>query len=70
MIDEAQAKRRFAVLNAMRLGGLALVMFGLAITRGVIDLPRELGMGIAVIGMLDFFLLPRLLSKRWRTEEK
>lgn len=70
MIDEAQAKRRFAVLNAMRLGGLALVMFGLAITQGVIDLPRELGMGIAVIGLLDFFLLPRLLSKRWRTEEK
>lgn len=70
MTDEGLAKRRFAVLNLVRLGGLALVMFGLAITQGVIDLPRELGMGIAVIGMLDFFLLPRLLSKRWRTEEK
>ncbi|OGS51871.1 MAG: hypothetical protein A3J40_05745 [Erythrobacter sp. RIFCSPHIGHO2_12_FULL_63_10] len=70
MIDEALAKRRFAVLNVMRLGGLALVMFGLAITQGVIDLPRELGMAIVVIGMVDFFVLPRLLSKRWRSEEK
>ena len=70
MIDEGLAKRRFAVLNVMRLGGLALVMFGLAITQGVIDLPRELGMAIVVIGMVDFFVLPRLLSKRWRSEEK
>lgn len=70
MIDENLAKRRFAVLNVMRLGGLALVMSGLAISQGVIDLPKELGMAIAAIGLLDFFFLPRLIARRWSETEK
>lgn len=70
MTDEGLAKRRFAVLNAVRLGGLALVLFGLAVTQGAIDLPKELGMVFAVFGMLDFFFAPRLLARRWRETEK
>lgn len=70
MIDENLARRRFAVLNVIRLGGLALVMFGLAITQGVIDLPRKLGIVLALVGMFDFFFVPRLFAKRWHESEK
>lgn len=70
MIDENLARRRFAVLNVIRLGGLALVMFGLAITQGVIDLPRELGIVLTLVGMFDFFFVPRLFAKRWHESEK
>lgn len=70
MIDENLARRRFAVLNVIRLGGLALVMFGLAITQGVIDLPRELGIALALIGLFDFFFVPRLFARRWHKSEK
>lgn len=70
MIDENLARRRFAVLNVIRLGGLALVMFGLAITQGVIDLPRELGIALALIGLFDFFFVPRLFARRWRETDK
>lgn len=70
MIDENLARRRFAVLNVIRLCGLALVMFGLAITQGVIDLPRELGIALAIIGLFDFFFVPRLFARRWHKSEK
>ncbi|KUO55833.1 MAG: hypothetical protein APF82_02730 [Sphingomonadales bacterium BRH_c42] len=70
MIDDGLAKRRFLLLNVIRMGGLALVLFGLAITQGVVDLPRELGMAIAVIGMFDFFFAPRLLARRWHETDK
>lgn len=69
MNNQKLARQRFVLINLTRLGGLALVMFGLAITQGVIDLPRESGMAIAVIGMLEFYFVPWLLSKRWRSEE-
>lgn len=70
MIDDGLAKRRFLLLNVIRMGGLALVLFGLAITQRVVDLPRELGMVIAVIGMFDFFIAPRLLARRWHETDK
>jgi hypothetical protein len=62
---EAQARQRFIILNALRFSGIALVMLGFAIVRGLIDLPWAAGAVIAVVGMLEFFFLPRLIARRW-----
>jgi hypothetical protein len=62
---EAQARNRYIVLNVVRLGGLAMLMIGIAIARGVIEAPYWLGVGLALVGLLDFFFGPRLLARGW-----
>ena len=62
---ERQARQRYILLNAMRFGGIVMVMFGFAIVRGLIDLPWAVGAGVAVIGMLEFFFLPRFIARGW-----
>jgi hypothetical protein len=68
--DEARARQRFLVLNAARLGGLGLVLLGIVIARGALPLgvPWVVGVIIAVAGLLEFFFLPRLIARRWKSE--
>ena len=62
---EALARQRYIILNALRFSGIALVMLGIAIARGLIDLPWAAGAVIAVVGLLEFFFLPRFIARRW-----
>lgn len=64
-IAEAKAQQRFIVLNTLRFSGIALIMLGFAIVRGLIDLPWAAGAVIAVVGMLEFFFLPRFVARGW-----
>jgi hypothetical protein len=66
---EARARTGFILITAVRFGGVAMVMLGMAIIQGVIDLPWSLGVVLAVIGMIDFFVLPLLLAKAWKRQE-
>jgi hypothetical protein len=66
---EAQARNRYIALNAVRFGGLAMLMIGLAMARGVIEGPYWLGVGLAVAGLLDFFFVPRLLARGWSSQD-
>ncbi len=67
--EDARARNRFIVLNVARFGGVAIVMVGMAIIQRVIDLPWSLGVVLAVIGMIDFFVVPLLLAKAWKRQE-
>jgi hypothetical protein len=62
---EALAKQRLIILTAIRFSSIALVLLGFAIVRGVIDLPWAVGAVFAVVGMLEFFFLPRFIARRW-----
>lgn len=61
------ARSRFIAITALRFMGVGLVMLGIAIFQGVVDLPPFVGMIIAVIGLLDIFFMPRFLARRWKT---
>lgn len=63
---EALARQRFIILNVLRFSGIAILMFGLAIARGLIDLPWVVGVVLAVAGFLEFFFLPRFIARGWR----
>lgn len=63
---EARARTGYFVINAVRLSGLGLVLLGLAIARGMIDLPWAVGAVIAVVGLLEFFFLPRIIARAWK----
>jgi hypothetical protein len=64
---EELAKQRFVVLNLVRLGGLVFVMLGIAITNGAFDLPAPIGWVVAIAGLIEFFFLPPMLAKKWRS---
>lgn len=69
---EAQARNRFIIMNGARIGGLALVLFGIVLTRAAPHLSPQwiAGAGLAVLGLLEFFFLPAILAKRWKAGDR
>lgn len=61
---------RFWMLQLMRLGGLLLVIAGIIIIAGKLPAPRGLGYGLFLLGAFEFFYLPRMLAKRWKSPEQ
>ena len=66
---EARARTRFFMLNAIRFSGVGLIMLGFAITTQAIDLPWFVGAVIAVVGLLEFYFLPRIVARAWKAED-
>lgn len=62
---DARARNGFIIITLVRFGGIALIMLGFAIVRGVIDLPRFVGGIIAVLGFFELFFLPRFVARAW-----
>ncbi len=69
-IAEARARNGFIIINVVRFGGVAMVMLGFAIVRGVIDLPYAVGAVIAVLGFFEVFFLPRFVARRWNAGDR
>lgn len=69
---EAQARNRFIVMNAVRVSGIALVLVGLAIARYAAPMSPEwiFGAALAVMGLLEFFFLPRMIVRRWKAGDQ
>lgn len=65
---DARARTGFFIITAARFGGVAMVMLGFAIVRGVIDLPYAVGAVLAVAGFFEVFFLPRFIARRFKDE--
>ena len=62
-----RARARFFILNAVRLSGVALVVIGLLVLNGRIDWPEVVGWVFVPVGLIDVFVMPQVLARRWRT---
>lgn len=69
MMDDT-AKRRFFLINIVRLSGLVMVLIALAIYYGRINAPVEAAYVLAVLGVIEFFFMPQYLSRKWRTRDR
>lgn len=62
---------RFAVLQALRLIGALLVLLGtVALSHRIPELdaiPEVAAYAIIAVGLADFFAVPMLLARRWRS---
>ena len=67
--DDALARNRFFALNAIRLSGLALVLVAIAIGYGRIDAPQYIAYVLGPIGLFEFFFLPKIVARKWRTPD-
>ena len=61
------AKAKFIAVQALRFSGLGLVMVGLLILYGEIDLPEIAGYVLFVVGLLDALIMPGVLARMWKT---
>lgn len=65
--SEEAAGARFFVINALRLTGVALVFLGLLVIERRIGLPEWVGWVFVPVGLVDIFVVPRILARKWRT---
>ena len=68
MTDEQLWKKRFAVFAMARLFGVGFLLLGIGIAFTDLIAPGgwpELGAVIAIVGVIDAVLVPRLLRKAW-----
>lgn len=64
-----QERNRFFMLNAVRLSGVALILVGILIVNGAIDLPKLVGYIFVPIGLAEVFVVPLILARKWRTPQ-
>jgi hypothetical protein len=64
------ALARFLVIQLSRIGGVVMVLFGIAIVLGRFDLPVAAGYGLLAMGLFESFALPLILSRRWRSPDQ
>lgn len=70
MADPDPAAARYAVIQLARLSGMAIVVIGAAMLGGAIPGPRALAVGLFVGGAVEFFAVPLLLARRWRSPDE
>ncbi len=61
------ARNRWLILGLTRLAGVGMVITGLLVTQGAILWPIELGYALVLIGIVDVFVVPQVLARRWRS---
>lgn len=67
---EARAKRRFMLINAMRIAGVVMILAALAVFNDALPLPDWAGYVLLVLGMFETFVTPTLLSRLWSTNAR
>ena len=66
-VDEDVARGRWLAINAVRLAGVAMVLVGILGLQGVIEYPDIAGYLLVGIGLLDIFVIPQVLARKWRS---
>ncbi len=72
---EAAAKQRFFALGIVRLAGIPLIVFGfLLLMQRVSFLPPDkakvAGIIFTVVGLFQSIMVPRMLTRAWRTPKQ
>ncbi|MDE8652631.1 hypothetical protein [Novosphingobium album (ex Liu et al. 2023)] len=63
------ARSRFFAIQAVRTSGVAMVVIGLLVSDGAIPLPAVAGHVLIAIGLVDTFLIPAVLARKWSSRE-
>jgi len=69
-VSDETARNRWLVINLLRVGGVVMVVFGLLIANATIELPAVAGYVLIALGLLDTFLVPQFLARKWRSLDR
>lgn len=64
---EAVARNRWAMITAVRLAGVGMVVAGVLMLRGALPGPALAGYVLLAVGLVDTFVVPQVLARKWRT---
>jgi hypothetical protein len=69
--NDAAARNRWMVITMLRLFGFVVAVLGLVMSQGAVDLAGDsntiVGYAFIVVGLLDGFVVPQLLARKWRS---
>ncbi|WEK48122.1 MAG: hypothetical protein P0Y56_07450 [Candidatus Andeanibacterium colombiense] len=65
--DDSHALARFLLIGFLRLAGVIVTLVGILIVRGVIPGYAWGGVVVIVVGLIDVFVVPQMLARKWRT---
>jgi hypothetical protein len=66
-VSDEIARNRFLVIGLARFSGVALVLIAILILTHTVDLPDWIGFVILAAGLVDIFLVPQWLARKWAT---
>ena len=72
-MDDDVARKRLLLYSLVRFGGLAIFLLGIAIIYTNLVRPGgwpQLGAIVAIMGVIDAILAPRLLKKAWDEQDR
>ncbi len=69
-MEEERARRRFALIQLVRLAGIAALLGGVAVLAGALAWPDLVGAALALAGAAAAFLAPTLLARRWSSRRR
>ncbi len=69
-MSEDTAMQRFIVLNTVRLTGVAMVLIGVLVIEGVVDLPDIVGYVFIPFGLFEVFFMPFILARHWKSRSE
>lgn len=64
------ARARFYFIAGHRVVGAGLVVLGMLAMQGALDWGEGVGKVLAIVGLIDFFVIPLFLSRMWRSLPK
>lgn len=61
--------RHFSIV-AVRFTGVLMILLGILIVRGAIAVAEGAGYVLIAVGLIEFFVLPLFLVRRWRSSNE
>ena len=66
-VSEDVARGRWMAINAVRIAGVAMVVIGILGLQDVFEYPAIAAWILIGVGLLDVFVIPRVMARKWRT---
>ncbi len=66
-MNDDLARNRYLAISFTRIAGVAMVILGLLVTQRAIEWPMEVGYVLVAVGIVDVFVAPLVLARRWRS---
>jgi hypothetical protein len=64
------ARARFYFIAAHRVIGAVLIVLGMLAMQGALDWGEGIGKVLAIVGLIDFFVIPLVFARMWRSLPK
>ena len=67
--DDDAARSRWMVIQIVRASGAIMAILGLLTLEGIVPIPEVAGYCFLAAGLVEVFLLPTLLARKWSSRE-